>query len=129
MGIDAAAGVYGLEQRPRVARGALKRVIPRLLSPVEERPVARLKREELARRALRGLPLQLAGADRLDEPELEPLRSPGHVAHLRGVPGAKVLALAPGGLAERPRLGFVALQSRRQRDQAHSVCLRAREHP
>src|SRR6476620_7097903 len=49
------AGVYGLQQRPRVGDGALVRVVARLPAPVKERPVARLERQQLARRALGGL--------------------------------------------------------------------------
>src|SRR3954468_12102823 len=92
------AGVYGLEQRPGVVRRALKRILPCLLAPVQESPVACLERQELACGALGCVFAELArgergGAppvgvfagpprgERVQEPQLEPPRPPCHVAH------------------------------------------------
>src|SRR5215218_10136584 len=51
--IGGAVAVYGLQHRPRVIGGPLVGVVAGLLALVEERPVARLGGEELARGALK----------------------------------------------------------------------------
>src|SRR5215204_4857311 len=111
------AGVYGLEQRTRVTCRALERIVTRLLAPVEKRPVAGLEREELARRSFGRLWRELARADGIDEPQLQPPRRPGHVPHGWRIPGAQVLLLAPGGLSESAGLRLMPIEGRRQRNE------------
>ena len=103
-----AARVYGLEQRPRMADGALAGVVARLAAVVEERPVARLHaRAARARRARRAARRQ-AGRERPRSSRSSSLRAAqARSATARRVPGAQVLALAPGralaAAAPRPR--------------------------
>src|SRR5688500_15022411 len=96
--------------------GAREGVVAGLAATVEEGPVARLEREELARRALGGA-LAKARPQRPQQAQLKPPRRPGQVAHRRGVPGTEVLCLPPGPRRERPLLRFVALPGGAERDE------------
>ena len=86
------------------AGGALEGVVAGLAAAVEEGPVARLHGEQLACGPGRGARGQ-AARERPQQAQLEPPRGPGDVGDRRRVPGAQVLALAPGRGCERPRDG------------------------
>ena len=120
-------GVYGLQRRLGVTGGPLEGVVARLAALVEEGPVAGLDGEQLARGAQGGGAAQ-AGGERPQQAQLQPPRPPGEVGDGRRVPGAQVLALAPGRGGERARDGLVLGERLRDREQAHPRPLRAGQH-
>ena len=107
-------GVYGLEQRAGVVGAALPRVVARLAAAVEERPVARLHREQLARRALggrrasppcRARAARAARAGARPRPGRRPRASPRSAGPCpRPSSSAAAAAARPGG-ARAPRRG------------------------
>src|SRR5881392_2081285 len=117
-GVRRLAGVYGLEQGPRVGGGALVGVVARLPAPVEERPVARLERQQLTRRALEGRGREPLGTDRGQQAQLQAPSRPGEIGDLGRVPGVEILPLTPGGVVERPLRGLVALEGLGERHEA-----------
>src|SRR5436190_6647645 len=127
-GVRRLAGVYGLEQGPRVGGGALVRIVARLPATVEERPVARLERQQLARRPLGGLAPELPGSDRGHQAQLQAPPRPGEVGDLRRVPRVEILPLTPGGLVEYALLGLVALEGLGERHEANAPCDRVAKH-
>src|ERR671918_2064277 len=100
------AGVYGLEKCLGVAYGAAVRVVPGLSLGVQEGPVARLKREQLAGGPLAGRSVEPPGAEGRQQAQLEPPGAPGQVRDPGRVPGSQVLALAP---ARPPQATMITL--------------------
>src|SRR6266511_3794517 len=111
----------GLEKRAGVRRGALVRVVAGLPAPVEERPVARLEGEQLARRPVGGVGRALVPAHSRNEPQLQAPCSPCEVGNGRRVPGPKILALPPGRLVQEPLFRLVALERLGQRHEPAAV--------
>src|SRR5918995_2045395 len=110
------AGVYGLEQALSVAYGAAVRVVAGLAPGVQEGPIARLKREQLAGGPLGGRSVKPPGAEGRQQAQLEPPGAPGQVRDPGRVPGSQVLALAPARRAQATIIALVAGGGLRERD-------------
>ncbi len=117
-----------LEQGASVPGAALPGIVAGLAAAIEEGPVARLHGEQLAHRALDRRPGHRA-VEAPQHAQLQPPRGPGHVGDGGRVPGAQVLALAPGRWPQRSRLARVPLAGLAERDQLDPVLAGRRPGP